>query len=217
MDLRLEAALEGNLPQMMTQELSRADAAVRAGTSKTLDWLKAELRSQIVTAFGSQRLANTWQGKFFPNKGMDAAAVVYSKAPHIIEAFSQATVIVSAGGFWLAIPSPDCPKGSGGSRVTPSNFPEDRFGKLRFVYRAGRSSLLVVDEVGRTASGKVSRQRLRKKDGSYKAGTVSVVMFYLVPKVRLKQRIDPQGAYDEALTRLVDNVIEEWNADGAQG
>lgn len=215
MDFRIRAALTGNLPEVMKAELDRGSAAVRAGTSKTLDGLKSTLRDQVMTAFGSQRLANTWRSKFFPNNGLNAAGVVYSNAPHIIEAFSAATVIVSKNGFWLAIPSPDCPKGPGGSRLTPSTFPEDRFGPLHFVYRAGKSSLLVVDEVGRNASGTVGRRKARRKDGSLKAGTVSVVMFYLVPKVTLAQRIDPQGAYDEALDKLVGNILEEWNKDAA--
>lgn len=211
MDFKLQAALVGDLPAAMKEEVTLADRAVRGGTSKTIDWLKATLRAQVLSAFGSQRLANTWQSKFFPNNGMDAAGVVYSKAPHIIEAFSQATVITSPNGFWLAIPSDDCPTGAGGRRLTPSNWPEDRFGKLRFVYRAGKSSLLVVDQL-RAHTGKRKGYTKASATAIAKGKAETIVMFFLVPKVRLTQRIDPQGAYDEAVDRLVENILAEWDA-----
>ncbi len=209
--LQVRAALTGNLEAEMKAELDRGSAAVKVGTSKTVDWLKTALREQVLVAFNSQRLANTWRGKFFPNQGLNAAGVVYSNAPHIIEAFSQATMITSKGGFWLAIPSPDCPKGSGGRRVTPSTFPEDRFGKLQFVYRRGKSSLLVVDKL-RRHTGK-RKGFTKASDKAIRDGRAeTVVMFFLVPRVKLTQRIDPQSAYDESVDRLVENVLEEWNA-----
>lgn len=211
--MRLEAALVGDLPAEMKSELEHGARAASLGTSRTLDSLKADLRAQIMAAFGSQRLANAWRTKMFPalpKTSLGAAGVAYSNAPHIIEAFSAATVIHSANGFWLAIPSPDCPKGSGGRRLTPSTFPEDRFGKLHFVYRQGKSSLLVVDQVRRHTGSRAGF--VKASAASISKGTAeSIVMFFLVPFVSLKQMIDPQAAYDRALDELVNNVIEEWN------
>ena len=61
----------------------------------------------------------------------------------------------------------------------------------------------------------VAAPRQRNTDDEKKAikqgRTETIVMFYLVLKVSLTQRIDPQGAYDEAQDRLVENVISEWN------
>lgn len=210
--MQLEAALTGNLPEIMAREVERGAVAVSLGTSQTVDALKAVLRAEVTTAFGSPRLANTWQGKVFPKapeKSLGAAGVVYSKAPHIIEAFEQATTIRSARGFWLAIPTPDCPKGAGGRRLTPSTFPEARFGKLRFVYRQGKSSLLVVDRV-RRGTGK--RGGIRKASATaIKKGTAdTIVMFFLVPFVRLKKLIDPQAAYAGAADDLLRNIIKAW-------
>ncbi|MBI4921860.1 MAG: hypothetical protein HY834_08930 [Devosia nanyangense] len=214
MKLELKAALVGDLPGFMKDELERGAAASSGGVLKTMTHLKEVLRAQVLSAFGSQRLANTWRGDMFPRPpktSLGAAATVYSNAPHIIAAFSASTVIRSQRGVWLAIPSPDCPRGPGGRRLDPSNFPEDRFGKLHFVYRPGKASLLVVDEVGRTASGKVSRQKQRRKDGSFKQGTVSVVMFFLVPFVSLRQALNLEAAYAAALDELTGNIVSEWN------
>ncbi len=74
-----------------------------------------------------------------------------------------------------------------------SNFPEHRFGPLRFVYRRNGPSLLVVDSVRINKSGRVGR---RAKGGAYtktgrmKQGIATVIMFFMVPQLRLKKRLD---------------------------
>lgn len=214
--MRLQAALVGNLEEVMQGEIDKAAGAITLGTSLATNNLKLKLRQMTLAAFGSPRFANSWQGNAYPkppNNSMGAAGMVVSKAPHIIEAFSQATTIRSKDGFWLAIPSPDAPKGSRFQRVTPSNWPEGRYGKLRFVYRRGKSALLVVDGVKRSASGRVSRQLKgegRKDDGSYRKGASSVVMFFLVPFVRTRKVFDLDATYAAALDDMIGNIIRAW-------
>lgn len=211
--MRLAAALIGNLDEAMKAELQAGARAVTAGTHSTVDWLKAFLRAATISAFSSERLAKTWRSGVYP-KGkvsLGSAGVVYSKAPHIIDAFSKTTTIRSASGFFLAIPSPDAMtlRGSRGERPTPDSV-ERRMGiQLQFVYRANGASLLVAD--------------LRKKTGkrggfaaptaaARRRGTVeAIVMFYLVPFVRLKQVFDLEATYGRALDELVANIIREWS------
>ncbi|KQT50333.1 hypothetical protein ASG47_19715 [Devosia sp. Leaf420] len=210
--MRLGAALTGNLETFMAVELENGAKAVTSGTHKALNDLKMRLRQQTLNAFGSQGLANTWRSHAFPKTGasLGAAGVLVSKAPHIIDSFDAATVIRSKDGFFLAIPSPDCPKGSKFEPITPSNFPEDRFGRLRFVYRPGKTSLLVVDGVKRTSAGRVGRQMARNKAGGFKQGAVSVVMFFLVPYVRMKKAFNLAQDYDRAAAEMVRNILEAW-------
>lgn len=216
--MRLGAAIEGNLEKIMGEELERGGKAVSSGTAQSVDGLKNKLRQTTLTAFGSQRLANAWRGAVYPRapaKSLGAAGTVHTNAPHIIEAFSSAKVIRSASGFFLAIPSPDAPKQYMGKRVTPSNWPADRFGDLRFVYRAGKSSLLVVDGVRRNKSGSVGRQLAGggiNASGNYKKGVVSVVMFFLVPQVRFKQVFDLDALYQQAGAEMVGNIVAAWEA-----
>jgi hypothetical protein len=169
----------------------------------------------VISAFGSQRLANTWRGMAFPGKGkasLGPADLVFSKAPHIIEAFSQSTTIRGSSGFWLAIPSPEAMTMRFGSnkRATPHEV-EQRLGiKLRFVYRQGKASLLVADKVRRkigkrTGFAKASKRAIRTGD------TESVVMFFLVEQVTLKQRFDLEAAYAEAAEDMVNRVMAAWN------
>lgn len=214
--MQLKAALTGNLEKVMAEVREEGARAITVGTTQATDHLKNRLRQQVLAAFGSQRLANTWRGYTYPKlpkTSMGAAGMVVSKAPHIIESFDRATVIRSADGFFLAIPSPDAPKGSQFKPMTPSTFPEDRYGPLRFVYRPGKTSLLVVDGVRRNASGRVGRQLSnagRTKSGGYKQGVTTVVMFFLVPYVRMKKFFNLDRDYDQALTEMVTNIIGAW-------
>lgn len=217
--MRLEAAIMGNLPEVMKLESDRAAFAITSGTTKTVDDLKNTLRSITISAFGSQRLANAWRGITYPKlpkASMGAAGTVHSNAPHIIEAFSNAVAVRSKAGFFLAIPSPDAPKEFQGKRVSPSNWNDARYGPLRFVYRPGKASLLVVDGVRRNKSGSVSRQLAsggKRASGGYKAGVASVVMFFLVPQVRFKQVFDLDAQYDRAHTAMVHNIIAAWGVE----
>lgn len=215
--MRIEAALVGNLEAEMKAELQRGERAVTLGTRSTIDHLKATLRAQTLTAFGSQRLANAaWRSEVYPKgqASLGAAGVLYSKAPHIVEAFSQTTTIRSKSGFFLAIPSPEAMKmrGPRGQRPTPDSL-EQRLGlKLQFVYRPGKASLLVAN----------LRERRGKRGGfaapsaaATKRGDVqSVVLFFLVPMVRLKQVFDLDRAYERAGDDLVNKIVEEWNRGG---
>lgn len=209
------AALGEAVRRDLEAEAGRIAKAVEAGVGDAGEGLKQDLRRQVLAAGLGVRLARTWRSRTYPNKGHDAASLVWSKAPHIVRAFDEATVIRSRNGLWLAIPTPAAPKrGVGGKRIDPSNFPEHRFGRLRFVYRRGRPSLLVVDGVRVNAStGRVGR---RSKGGAYtrsgrmKTGMSTVVMFLLVPQVRMPKRLDVERAaakWTRALPRLIDGYM----------
>jgi len=192
--MRFGATIAGSLMADMQAETKRIERGVAAGIKEAGAGLKGDLRKQVVAAGLGPRLARTWRNRAYPNKGHDAATLVWSKAPQIIRTFDEGAVIRSKSGLWLAIPTPAAPKrGVGGKRINPGNFPEHRFGPLRFVYRRGRPSLLVVDGVRVNKSGRVGR---RAKGGSFtktgrmKQGITTVVMFIMVPQVRIKKRLD---------------------------
>ena len=211
------AALGEAIRRDLEAEAGRLAKAIEAGVGDAGEGLKQDLRKQVLTAGLGPRLARTWRSRTYPNKGHDAASLVWSRAPQIVRVFDQGTVIKSRNGFWLAIPTPAAPKrGVGGKRINPSNFPEHRFGPLRFVYRQGKPSLLVVDGVRVNAgTGRVGR---RAKGGAYtqsgrlKAGMATVVMFVLVPQVRMPKRLDVERAarhWVRALPQLIDRRLAE--------
>ena len=205
--MKLAATVAGSIKADMQAEMRRIERAVTAGVRQAGDGLKGSLRKQVVSAGLGLRLARAWRSRAYPNKGHDAASLVWSKAPQIVRVFDEGAVIRSKSGFWLAIPTPAAPKrGLGGKRITPSNFPEHRYGPLRFVYRRGRPSLLVVDGVrinARTGCvGSRAKGGAYTKTGRMKAGMATVVMFLLVPQVRLPKRLDVKKAAERWSRRL---------------
>ena len=212
--MKLAATITGSIKAGIEAELRTISKAVTAGVKEAGRGLKGDLRKQVVSAGLGMRLSRTWRERTYPNKGHDAASLIWSKAPQIIRTFDEGAVIKSKSGLWLAIPTPSAPKrGVGGKRINPSNFPEHRFGPLRFVYRRNGPSLLVVDAVRVNArTGRVGRRAKGgafTKTGRMKQGMTTVVMFTMVPQVRLKKRLDVKREikrWERRLPGLID-----WN------
>jgi len=211
--MQLSAAITGNLDQYMKNQVAAAEAAVTAGIKEVTDGIKADLKAQVVSAGLGQGVANAWKSKQYPQgkKSIDAAGFIYSKAPQIIYAFNYGVVIKSSKGAYLAIPTPEAPKrGTDGKRINPSNFPEGGVGKLRFVYRPGKISLLVVDNL-RASTGKRGGFRQASESAIGKGrGITTVVMFFLVPQVSMKKKLDIQSVVDKWAQTVPERILANW-------
>ncbi len=179
----------------MQAELRDLERAVASGTREAGQSLKTELRRQVGSAGLGQRLANSWRDKHYPNRKLDAASLVYTKAPQIVRAFDEGAVIRSRRGRFLAIPTENAPrKGTDSRRISPSTFPEHRFGPLRFVPRPTGPSLLMVDGLRASFSRTTGELRgfRRATDRARRGGRglTTVVMFLLVPQAKLSKRLD---------------------------
>lgn len=177
--------------------------------------LKKSLRDDVQKAGLGRRVANTWRAKTYPEGGktsMDAAGFLWSKAPKIIEAYDKGVVIRSRNGRYLAIPTENVPRRGGfrGARLTPDKWPE-RLGKLRVV-KTGSGNLLLVAQ----------RQSSYTREGNFKGfrapsqrslntgnRLTTVVMFILVPQVRVKKKFDVARRVNESAGRLVDRLYNE--------
>jgi hypothetical protein len=121
--MKLAAAIARSLQADMQAELRDIELAVASGTRDAGHGLRTELRRQVTSAGLGQRLANSWRDKHYPNQKLDAASLVYTKAPQIIRAFDEGAVIRSRRGLFLAIPTENAPKkGTDGRRISPSTF-----------------------------------------------------------------------------------------------
>ena len=160
--MRLKASLQGNLKQYMEAEFRAAEKAVTLGIREATQGLKMSMHRQVISKGLGPRMANTWRGEVYP-KGQNsirAAGLVFSNARKIMVGFEEGAVIRSHKGWWLAIPTPNAPKrGVNGKKINPSNFPEQRYGKLRFVYRRNGSSLLVADKMKASYDRKTGAMR----------------------------------------------------------
>ncbi len=207
---RISVALTGNLEEFMEEELDLAERAITAGVRSAGARAKRLLRQDVLAGGLGPRLARSWRQKDYPRgqASLAAASIIYTKAPELLRVFDEGATIRSAAGFYLAIPTPDAPKlGEGRKRLTPSNFPERRFGPLRFVYREHGASLLVVDNQ-RQRQGKRGGYALSKSKRALKTGhgLMTVPMFFLVPRVRLKRRLNIDKNLHLAMRSLAEDI-----------
>ena len=215
--MRLKASLQGNLREYMAAEFKIAEKAVTLGIREATQGLKMSMRKQTTSRGLGPRMANTWRGNVYP-KGQNsirAAGLIYTKAKKIMAGFEEATLIRSQKGWWLAIPTPNAPKrGVNGKRINPSNFPEHRYGKLRFVYRRNGPSLLVVDNARASYNRKTGAIRGFRKanDKAIKTGQglTTVVMFWLVPQVKLPKLITFELEAKRWVNKLPELILKNW-------
>jgi hypothetical protein len=216
--LKLTATVARSLQADMQAELRDIERAVTTGTRDAGRGLKTELRRQVSSAGLGQRLANSWRDRHYPNQKLDAASLVYTQAPQISRAFDEGAVIRSRRGGFLAIPTENAPrKGTEGRRISPSTFPEHRFGPLRFVPRASGPSLLVVDGLRASFSRKTGELRgfRQAPDRARQSGQglTTVVMFLLVPQAKLSKRLDVARAAERWSTQLPALIEQELRAE----
>ena len=135
--MKLKLDITPDLAAMMAAEIKAGEKAVTAATREAGTSLKTAWRGQITGAGLKQRLARTIRSEQYPKgqPSLNAAALVWSKAPDIVSAHDTGPLIRSKTGFWLAIPTQ--PPASPGAAVgsPPANGNAARGLRLRFVYR----------------------------------------------------------------------------------
>jgi hypothetical protein len=190
----------------MAAEVRAGETAVSAATREAGNSLEAAWRAQTTGAGLGRRLANTIRSEQFPKgrPSLNAAALVWSKAPMIISAHDAGPLIRSKSGFWLAIPMPAAGKSSRGGRITPGEW-ERRTGlRLRFVYRRAGPSLLVAEgRLNASGRGVASRSKTGR-------GLTTVPIFLLVPQVKLPKRLDLGRDAARAQDAVPGLIVANW-------
>jgi hypothetical protein len=205
--MRLTLDIRPDLKRLMAAEIAAGERAVTAAVREAGVGLKLAWRGQIAGAGLGTRLANSIRSEVFPKAGasLNAAAVVWSKAPVIVGAHDAGPLIRARNGLWLAIPTPAAGKALGGRRITPAGW-ERRTGlRLRFVYRQRGPSLLVADSVRLDTRGLAAVSR--SKTGR---GQVTAPIFLLVPQVKLPKRLDLGRDVERAHEAVPGLVVASW-------
>jgi hypothetical protein len=204
--MKLDLSVAGDIVIAMQAEILAGEKAVTAAMRVTGNTLKSDWRAQVTRARLGQRLANTIRSKTYPAAGesFDAAALVWSNAPHIIGVHDTGPLIRSKDGFWLAIPTPAAGKGARGKALTPGEWERRRGLRLRFIYRRRGPSLLVAD--GRLNSrglGVASRSKTGR-------GKTTVPIFLLVPQVKLAKRLNLAHDGERAQAAVPGLIVAKW-------
>ena len=195
--MKLTAAIIGSFEKGMRAEIGRIERAIPEGLRAAGGGLQGELRGQVTGAGLGQRLANTWRSRTYINLKHNAAALVWSKAPHLIRLYDKGAIIRSRQGFYLAIPTPAAGRfGDRRQKITPGAWDWIHGMRLRFVYRRSGPSLLVAENVRLTARGRAAANIGRSKGAAYSrlSGRTTVPLFILVPQVSVKKRLDVSRA-----------------------
>ena len=135
--MKLKLDITPDLVAAMAAEVKAGEKAVTAAMREAGTGLKTAWRGQITGAGLGRRLANSIRSQTYPKAGesLNAAALVWSKAPVIVGAHDTGPLIRSKDGFWLAIPTEAAGRGLRGGRITPGEWERRRGLRLRFVYR----------------------------------------------------------------------------------
>ncbi|ADL00696.1 DUF6441 family protein [Brevundimonas subvibrioides] len=206
--LQLRAALQGDFDREERAALTRVERSVQAAL---WDFAADEVQGKWRQDIGQSGLRNagaltkTIRLRRYKNQGLNPAVLVYSNFPIIQRAFEANTVIRSKSGFYLPIPNPDVwpggrvarPKRNGGQRSNTIALAEQRFGKLRFVYRPGKASLLVA-EVRESAARPGTFRRASATAQRTGRGLVTIVVFFLVREARLPRLLRGRVIRDRA-------------------
>jgi len=204
--MKLKLYITPDLVAAMAAEVKAGEKAVTAAMREAGAGLKTAWRGQITGAGLGRRLANSIRSQTYPKAGesLNAAALVWSKAPVIVGAHDVGPLIRSKDGFWLAIPTPAAGTSSRGGRITPGEWERRRGLRLRFVFRRTGPSLLV-------AEGRLNSRGLgvasRSKTGR---GKVTAPIFLLVSQVKLPKRLNLARDADRALDSVPGLIVANW-------
>ncbi len=204
--MKLKLDVTPDIVAVMAAEAKAGEKAVTAAMREAGTGLKTAWRGQITGAGLGRRLANSIRSQTYPKAGesLNAAALVWSKAPVIVGAHDTGPLIRSKDGFWLAIPLPAAGKGRRGAKLTPGEWERRRGMRLRFVYRRRGPSLLVADGRLNTKGLAVAS---RSKTGR---GRATVPIFLLVPQVKLPKRLNLDRDAERALDSVPGLIVANW-------
>jgi hypothetical protein len=213
--MKLGIRIVGDIARTMEAETRAGQKAVTAAMRKAGAGLKSAWRAQITGAGLGSRLARTIRSEQYPKgrQSLNAAALVWSKAPVIVGAHDTGPLIRSRNGFWLAIAMPSAGKSSRGGSITPGAWERRTGMRLRFVYRRTGPSLLVADNVRVSKAGRVRENITRHKDGRVSSrlqGRATAVIFLLVPQVKLPKRLDLAQDARAVENALPGMIVANW-------
>ena len=204
--MKLDLNITGNIVVAMRAEVLAGEKAVTTAMQNAGAGLKADWRGQITGAGLGQRLARSIRAANYPKgqPSLNAAALVWSKAPVIIGTHDTGPLIRSKDGLWLAIPTPAAGKGARGRRLSPGEWERRRGLRLRFVYRRRGPSLLVADgRLNNRGLGVASRSKTGR-------GRSTVPIFLLVPQVKLAKRLDLARDAERVQAAVPGLIVANW-------
>lgn len=197
---RYSLRLEGTLDRGLLVAREAHMAALKSALKTVGDEVKEALRDDLDRAFES-KVTYTWRGEVFPTKGLakEPAYQIWSQVPNLIESHDLGVTILPVAGKYLWVPVRNGPmdhrRTKGGDRRSFAKALA-AFGQTRFIpARPGRPAM-IVGETKATEGRGVTAMTTPMAKGRYPAryamvgGPVTVPLFWLLPKARMKKALD---------------------------
>jgi len=205
-------------------------SAVRRGMAEATAETLEDVRRETAGAFAGNRLPKTWRARVFPERGdsLEAAGWIQTRAPKIVGPASTGATIRARNGKWLAVPTREAGRfglrrdanlsfgqtintRGAKERITPGGFERRTGMKLRFVYLGPSRAVLVVDQAQLTR-GTATPYRGRGRGARlYGPQGKTIVVFTLVPQVRMKKRLDLDAVASRGGDRAVAAILRNWS------
>ena len=184
----------GNLGRDLANEGKAAERAAKTSVTGATGKLKSDLRAETAAALGT-RVGNAWRSQVYaePRRAI-AASMVWTRALSIVAGFDEGATIRPRYGKLLAVPTQYAGRVSvvgkrGSRRPTPDDFREAGI-DLRYIPpgRFGRYAALVSQDLRVTGRG--ARYGTRTKKGNLRSGSATLVIFWLIPQVKLPKKLN---------------------------
>ena len=209
--MKFNLTIDGDLQALTLAEVLQGQRAVMAGMRGAASLLKQGWRAEVEGAGLGAKISRSVRSEVYPkgDVSLNAATLAWTKAPEIMYANETGVTIKSANGFWLAIPTKSAGRGPGGRRLTPGEW-EKRTGRaLTFIYRRGKTALLV-------DTGRVINPNYMTKKGDHKRRgpgrkNVTIPIFTLVPQVRLRKRLNIAELAEYVAGRVPSMIVANWS------
>ena len=187
--MEIQVKYDGDLAGLSAEVRKRLGEAAAAARDIIGTRAKLSLRQEIRSSGLGERLATTWRFQAYGHgrsSPLNPVALVFSKAPKIVTAFSANTVITPKGTY-LAIPTENTPRR--GNRYMKPNEVEEKFQQsLVLIHGRGQQILVFVDAI-KGKSGKGYRRASKKRIASGREVEM-VLMYVFVRQVHLKKRLN---------------------------
>jgi hypothetical protein len=189
--------------------LDHAKNSIYLGIQEATNAGKQGLRDMTKAAFKGNKLPNTWRSEMYGRGSFHPAGLLHTRAPEIMQAWSQSTVLHNNHGRFLAIPT-ELVGRIGNRRLRPEDY-DDSQSPLRFVPLPNGHAMLVVDNIRVTSRG---RLRLASDRAKAQGRTATAIMFNLIPEVTLEPRINPGPIVKAAGETVPERIVKHLEERG---
>jgi hypothetical protein len=203
------AALDRDVDRTIRAYLTAGTRAVATTTKRLERQLEAATQAAV-----PGRLWRAWASVSYPRSGpaRDPVGEVFvngrARSQGAMTFWTQPGEIRGKSGQFLAIPLPAAGSRGRARNLTPGEWERITGKRLRFVYRPGRASLLVLDDGVLSGKSQVARGNTARRIAAGRASS-TIPIFVLLPMVKFRNAVAIAPLVQQAESDLVRNYLTE--------